>query len=111
MTNSNSNPATATVTNVTAYTEQRQPDRHGTSISPTDATIISASIAAVIIVVGWVVNICQILRRDREARAYADRNAREDRLRNYEGFLVEKEQITEASSTESIHQIYFAQDG
>ena len=50
-------------------------------------------------------------RRDLDARTHAEKIAREERLRCYEAYLVEKEQVIEASATDDIHRMYFGKDG
>jgi hypothetical protein len=95
---------------ISAYTEQQSTPRDASLTAP-EATILIGCVTCIFLVIGWIVVHRTTLTREREARAHADKNARDERLRLFEGFLVEKEQIAEATPTEQIHNSYFARDG
>ena len=46
-------------------------------------------------------------KREREARAHADKNSRDDRIAAFEALLLEWEQIAEKSSSSDIPRLYF----
>ncbi|MCU0784609.1 MAG: hypothetical protein MUF81_11325 [Verrucomicrobia bacterium] len=113
MTNFNSNSAAAVVTNHTTQKEQPDTTWHYTKISGPEATIISAFIASVVVVSGWIVNHRQTLRSrehtlliERQARAHTERLARDARLASYEAFLLEWEQRIERSNPVDIYEAY-----
>ena len=111
MTDTNSSASPVPAAKVAAYTEQQTVRWQCPGITAPEATVLMGCVTCIIVVIGWIVVHRTTLTREREARAHADRNAREDRLRAFEGFLVEKEQIAEATPIEQIHNSYFAPDG
>jgi hypothetical protein len=111
MTNASFNPATVPATNVSAYSEQQSAPLPYAGISAPEATVLMGCITCIFLVIGWIYTHRTALKREREARAHADKNAREDRMRLFEGFLVEKEQIAEASTPDDVFRMYFSKDG
>jgi hypothetical protein len=81
---------------------------------PTNISLVVVQVVGSGVFAGFVAAIASYFftrSREREARAHADAIAKQERLRGFEGFLVEKEQIAEATPTEDVHNLYFRQDG
>jgi hypothetical protein len=73
--------------------------------------VAAGVLASLIVVIGWIVVHRTARRREREARAEAAMIAPEDRLRAFDCFLVEREQLTEAMRPENIHNAYYTPQG
>src|SRR2546425_5711744 len=111
VTNTNTHLASPAVGEIAHQARSQSEEWHYTKISVPEATVLVGFATCIVTVLGWVrVNVLT-LRREREARAHADQNAREDRLRLFEGFLVEKEHLTETTDTGEIHNAYFKPAG
>jgi hypothetical protein len=67
------------IAQIAAYSEQQQSRWHYTDISGPEATLATGILAALIIVIGWIVVHRTSLTREREARAHAERREKETR--------------------------------